>query len=82
MINYIIYSTDNKKVKREIIKLNDIYPFAYAHNRLPKECTTIATISNKPCYQCESTFWHKYNMITEKTKDLWDNKQSEFKKYN
>ena len=81
MNNYILYSTDNMKVKRQAISSKDIYPAYAASQKIPGNAEQIARIVTKPCYQCETSTWYKHSLIGPTVdRGIWNDNQKEFKR--
>ena len=84
MKNYYIYETPNGKIKRQAIKLNDIYPESYAMDKIPDDCdifAKIVTSENTPTLYKKSS-WQKHDFHsdwTEKGKREWQNVQNAYK---
>ena len=77
MKNYILYTLDGIKIKKQRIKISDIYPFTYAYNKLPDTAETLGTIYENSTDTMYST-WHKHASFNQNDTELWEKKQKEW----
>jgi len=85
--NYYLYFHKGK-VKRQAIRLNDVYPESYAMSRIPNQCEIFAKIiltgavkldygNGNPVGIWQRHAFHDYPE-SEEQKELWQKKQKEY----